>query len=182
MAAGSAAALDVGADVVAASTADDAVLDTDEAVSPFVSGVVRATVVLPAALVEELSREELTAVLAHEFAHLRRRDPAFGWLLAICEAMYFFLSRVPESRQTLDRIDKSLITNQPDIAVSVDGDPNQPLLRVIDPWGETLRYSYYENDQEDSNEPPIASPRTFPIITSAGPDKEFGSTDDIVSR
>jgi len=66
------------------------VLVTDEAVSPFVSGVVRATAVLPAALVKEVSREELTAVLAHEFAHLKRRDPAFGWLLAVCEAIYFF--------------------------------------------------------------------------------------------
>jgi len=66
------------------------VLVTDEAVSPFVSGVVRATAVLPAALVKEVSREELTAVLAHEFAHLKRRDPAVGWLLAVCEAIYFF--------------------------------------------------------------------------------------------
>lgn len=94
------------------------------------------------------------------------------------EAMYFFLSKVPESRQTLDRIDNSLITDQPDIEISVDGDPNQPLFRVIDPWGETLRYDYYDED----NLNPFDDIKTFPVITSAGPDGEFGSTDDIISR
>jgi len=66
------------------------VLVTDEAVSPFVSGVVRPVVVLPGALVKQMSSEELLAVLAHEFAHLRRRDPLTGWVLALCEAIYFF--------------------------------------------------------------------------------------------
>lgn len=107
------------------------------------------------------------------------------------ETMYFFLSRVPESRQTLDRIDRKLVTN-----LDIDGNPMKitigsgadekkyPLFRVIDPWGETLRYSYYENDEEgpSSSEPERNSPRAFPVITSAGPDKEFGSADDITSR
>jgi hypothetical protein len=61
-----------------------------------------------------------------------------------------------------------------------------PLLRIIDPWGETLRYDYY------NEEPPPLTPskindmkeskRAFPVITSAGPDKEFGSADDIRNR
>lgn len=102
------------------------------------------------------------------------------------EAMYFFLSRVPESRKTLDRIDKSLITskgeNEQDMTITVDG-KDYPLFRVIDPWGQTLRYSYYDNGSEGSTSEPVPPPpRTFPVITSSGPDKEFGSTDDIGSR
>ncbi len=102
------------------------------------------------------------------------------------EAMYFFLSRVPESRETLDKIDKKLVTN-----LDIGGSPMEitvggqlyPLFRVIDPWGETLRYSYYDNGSEGStSEPPVTLPRTFPVITSSGPDKEFGSADDIGSR
>jgi prepilin-type N-terminal cleavage/methylation domain-containing protein len=107
------------------------------------------------------------------------------------EALYFFLSRVPESRQTLDRIDKKLVTN-----LGLNGSPMEitvgsgvdakvyPLFRVIDPWGGTLRYSYYRNIRESSpsSEPESSSPRTFPVITSAGPDKEFDSADDITSR
>jgi prepilin-type N-terminal cleavage/methylation domain-containing protein len=103
------------------------------------------------------------------------------------EAMYFFLSRVPESRQTLDKIDKSMITskgsNGADMTITIDG-KGYPLLRIIDPWRETLRYSYYKNSHElgSSSEPDPGSPRTFPVITSAGPDKEFGSADDIRNR
>jgi hypothetical protein len=103
------------------------------------------------------------------------------------EALYFFLSRVPESRETLDKIDKSLITskgsNGADMTITIDT-KSYPLMRIIDPWGETLRYSYYKNSHELglSSEPDPCSPRTFPLITSSGPDKEFGSADDITSR
>jgi prepilin-type N-terminal cleavage/methylation domain-containing protein len=99
------------------------------------------------------------------------------------EVLYFFLSRVPECRKTLDKIDESLITNlgldkQPmTVAVGIRIDP---LLRFIDPWGTTLRYDYYNRLEPD----PIlrlAGKRTFPVITSAGPDKQFGTVDDISS-
>ena len=30
------------------------------------------------------------AILTHEFAHLRRRDTLVGWILALCEAVYYF--------------------------------------------------------------------------------------------
>ena len=61
-----------------------------------------------------------------------------------------------------------------------------PFTRIIDPWGTTLRYDYY---------PEYASiilaqwliikyyrdsaKRTFPVITSAGADKQFETADDI---
>ncbi len=97
------------------------------------------------------------------------------------EALYFFLSRVPESRKTLDKIDSSLITNKDkdkrDMTITVDG-KEYPLLRIIDPWGTTLRYDYYD---EDVLPPNPNEARIFPVITSAGPDKEFGTADDISS-
>jgi hypothetical protein len=99
------------------------------------------------------------------------------------EAMYFFLSRVPESRQTLGKIDKSLITNKgsngADMTITIDT-KSYPLLRIIDPWRETLRYDYY--NEKGSLTEKKESKKTFPVITSAGPDKEFGSADDIASR
>jgi prepilin-type N-terminal cleavage/methylation domain-containing protein len=107
------------------------------------------------------------------------------------EVMYFFLSRVPESRKTLDKIDKKLVTN-----LGLDGNPMKitinpgvdekiyPLFRVIDPWGETLRYSYYKNIRESSpsSEPDPDSPRTFPVITSAGPDGDFNTVGDNITN
>jgi len=104
------------------------------------------------------------------------------------EALYFFLSRVPASRQTLEKIDDSLITNldsnkQP-MQIQIDfpsGPKFFPLLRIIDPWGTTLHYDYY--DEWELN--PIRrdkGKRNFPEITSAGPDRIFGTGDDITSR
>ena len=97
--------------------------------------------------------------------------------------MYFFLSRVPESRKTLDKIDKSLITRKgsdgSDMTIFIDN-KEYPLLRIIDPWGTTLRYDYYEETGLYAER--MESKKTFPVITSAGPDKEFGSADDITNR
>ncbi|MBW8041125.1 MAG: type II secretion system protein [Planctomycetes bacterium] len=110
-------------------------------------------------------------------------DPTFSFSSG--EAMYFFLSQVPECRKTLDRIDESLITNlgfdqQPRIITITypSGVPKvYPLFRIIDPWGTTLQYKYYDNTFLDPR-----SKLTFPVITSAGPDKKFGPGDDISSR
>lgn len=100
------------------------------------------------------------------------------------EALYFFLSRVPTSRKTLDAIDRSLITSEgsdkQDMKITIAG-KDYPLMRVIDPWGKTLRYDYYdekENDFDDREK----SKRNFPLITSAGPDRQFGTGDDIGNR
>lgn len=105
------------------------------------------------------------------------------------EVMYFFLGRVPESKKVMDKIDKSMISqkdaNGDEMTIEIDG-KFYPLFRVIDPWGQTLRYSYYENVEEEteptSSEPGQDSPRTFPIVISAGPDRDFGTDDDIKSR
>jgi prepilin-type N-terminal cleavage/methylation domain-containing protein len=110
-----------------------------------------------------------------------------------CEAMYFFLNRVPESRETLDRIDKKLVTNLDiggspmEIAVGSGADKKlYPLFRVIDPWGKTLRYDYYDekppphspSDIEDMEK----SRKTFPLIISAGPDGDFNTVGDNITN
>jgi prepilin-type N-terminal cleavage/methylation domain-containing protein len=112
-------------------------------------------------------------------------DPTFSFSSG--EAMYFLLSQVPECRKTLDKIDESLITNlgyvtnkQPrriTITYPSGSTKEYPLLRIIDPWGTTLQYKYYDNTTLDPR-----SKLTFPLITSAGPDKKFGTADDISSR
>jgi len=110
-----------------------------------------------------------------------------------CEAMYFFLARVPESRQVLEKLDSSLVTNADESGAPIEITTGQmttyPLNRVVDPWGNALKYDYYEEY------PPLPPPRTpaqvqrmgqtvknFPVVTSAGPDGVFGTPDDISSR
>jgi type II secretory pathway pseudopilin PulG len=103
-------------------------------------------------------------------------------------AMYFFLSQVPDCREVLDRIDVSLVTNEDKsgnpLQIVVDGQ-SYPLNRIIDPWGETIRYSYYRNKEVETSptsEPEMENPRTFPLLTSAGPDGQFDTPDDIKSN
>ena len=111
-------------------------------------------------------------------------DPNFSG----SEALYFFLSEVPASREALDKIDKSLITSEGsdkrEMKIRIDN-KDYPLQRIIDPWGKTVRYSYYDNGNEGPTtepQPPDDDPRNFPIITSAGPDRIFGTADDITNR
>lgn len=48
---------------------------SDEIAGPLLAGVMQPTLLLPAHSADELSDEEVEAVLAHELSHLRRRDP-----------------------------------------------------------------------------------------------------------
>ena len=118
-------------------------------------------------------------------------DPKFSG----SAAMYFILSQVPDCRTTLDKIDKSLLTN-----LGTDGNPmtisiegvsvviaTYPCTRIIDPWGMTLRYDYYPDRKDNPTGSfqyyidHVRTPgkKTFPVITSAGPDKIFDTADDI---
>ena len=53
---------------------------------PVLVGILRPTVIVPVG-VESAS---LKMMLAHELAHLKRRDLLWGWLPAICHALFFF--------------------------------------------------------------------------------------------
>ena len=104
-------------------------------------------------------------------------DPNFSG----SEALYFILRQVPDCRATLDKIDKSLLTNKDpygnSITIAIGASPVLPFTRIIDPWGKTLRYDYYQKDSSWS--PILSTKKTFPVITSAGPDRQFDTADDI---
>jgi len=107
------------------------------------------------------------------------------------EALYFFLSRVPPVAQVLKGLSPAMVTNQngggQPIEISINGGPPERFPRVIDPWGTTLRYDYYDVQATagaPTSTPPTPIPatrRNFPVLTSAGPDRRFGTADDIDS-
>ncbi|MFC1781910.1 M56 family metallopeptidase, partial [Planctomycetota bacterium] len=66
------------------------ILVTKNNISPFLFGVFQPVLIVPREFLSNVSQDWLLAVFAHEFAHLRRKDTLVGWLLAICEAIYFF--------------------------------------------------------------------------------------------
>lgn len=64
---------------------------SDRVDMPFSVGLVRPTVVLPVALVERATTEELRWVLAHELSHLERQDTRTCWLFVLGQVVYFYL-------------------------------------------------------------------------------------------
>ncbi len=63
---------------------------SDAVAQPVLVGIVRPLILLPAALVAECSPEQLELVLAHELAHVRRRDNLVNLLQRIVESLLFF--------------------------------------------------------------------------------------------
>ena len=75
-------------------------------------------------------------------------------------ALYGQLSSTPGTLEYIDGISEKLIQKNPD---SVDN------LEIYDPWGTILDYKYVPGN-------------TFPELVSAGPDKIFGTPDDIYNK
>ncbi|MEO1526114.1 MAG: M56 family metallopeptidase [Planctomycetota bacterium] len=77
---------------------------TQELVGPVVIGVFRPMILVPVALVTNLSARELDVLLAHELAHLQRHDSLVNAIQVLLETVFFYhpavwwLSR--EVRQT----------------------------------------------------------------------------------
>jgi beta-lactamase regulating signal transducer with metallopeptidase domain len=61
-----------------------------DAPMPMVVGIVRSIVLLPESLVAELDDNEIRMVLAHEQAHLRRRDGLASLLMFSCFSLFYF--------------------------------------------------------------------------------------------
>ena len=80
---------------------------------------------------------------------------------AYSELLYAELHSIPSSRKVLEKIGDSLLENK-------FGD-NSTLPEIYDPWGTAFDYRYVTGDN-------------FPELISAGPDKVFGTADDISSR
>lgn len=72
--------------------------------------------------------------------------------------LYGALDSVPASRQILKQVDGAFVT------VDTLG-----IARMCDPWGVVLDYVYVPDAQ-------------FPVLTSAGADRRFGTADDISSK
>ena len=66
-----------------------AVRISDEADGPFATGAFRPTIVLPRKLIEQLQADQLSIVIAHELAHVRRRDLLIGWVETLLSLIWW---------------------------------------------------------------------------------------------
>lgn len=78
------------------------------------------------------------------------------------ERLYYKLSLAPDAKNILNQINSSMIKN-------VDrNELPQIYLEIVDLWGTDFRYTY-------------TSGSNFPLIESAGPDKDFNTPADNIS-
>ncbi len=98
----------------------------------FVVGTRQPIVVLDGELVHNLDRAELEGVIAHELAHVRRRDNIVAGLLGTVRDLAFFVPGIGWAARQLHR-ERELAADQ--VAVSVTGKPGalaSGLLKVIE--------------------------------------------------
>ncbi len=81
-------------------------LESDAVKSPVAFGLVRPRLLVPAGIAARLDDEQVTDVLFHELAHVRRHDIAVNWLAATLRALHWFnpviwygLSRMQEDQE-----------------------------------------------------------------------------------
>ncbi len=107
-------------------------LSTD-AGSPALVGVLRPTILLPAWVGETCSTSEVRLLLAHELAHVRRRDLAWGWLLAAAQALFFFHPLLWLARREWRLAQEMACDEMAVLATGAPaGDYGTALLRVIE--------------------------------------------------
>ena len=57
---------------------------------PVVVGIIKPMILVPSGLLTELNESQLKAILAHEFAHIRRLDPLVNVMQRVIESALFF--------------------------------------------------------------------------------------------
>jgi prepilin-type N-terminal cleavage/methylation domain-containing protein len=91
------------------------------------------------------------------------------------ETALYFLDRVPQSKAILDGLAERMLSNKDltgtnlKLEIPAGSGMIYDWVRFVDAWGTSLDYKYGPGD-------------SFPVITSAGPDKTFGTEDDLSSR
>lgn len=111
-----------------------ALLVTHASDRPYVFGVKHTSIVLPAALLAESNRTGLLAVLAHEIAHVRRKDLLWNWLPAIVHILFFFCpfvwlaNREWQFAQELACDDMAVLNTKIDVA-----EYGEMLVRMVTP-------------------------------------------------
>jgi beta-lactamase regulating signal transducer with metallopeptidase domain len=84
---------------------------TGKVAGPFVVGVLRPWILIPARYLEALSRAELLQVLIHEGAHALRRDPLLALVQRICGALFWWHPLVHLVNRQLTRAREEVCDN-----------------------------------------------------------------------
>lgn len=93
---------------------------SEEAVTPFTIGYRTPTIVCPKELFEMATPNQLEAILAHEMAHVKRRDYVAQWFYLLLRDVLFYN---PALRFCLRKIINSIEFVCDEMAISLTGEP-----------------------------------------------------------
>lgn len=126
--------------------------------SPFVCGIVRPVLVLPRELPAVLGTAELDAVVAHELAHVKRRDLIWAWIPEIARTLYFF-HPVAHLASYRIRLERELACDQLAMFASGRGPAEyaETLVRVLSSASRPSIFSTSAATPLDGGTPPITN-------------------------
>ena len=104
---------------------------TRETVSPAVCGLFRPVILLPQALTETLSPEQLRAVLLHELMHVRRGDVWVNCAQALLQIVYWWNPMVWVANARLRRLREEAVDDAVVAALREDADVYAPTLLAV---------------------------------------------------
>lgn len=102
-----------------------------DAAGAAVVGLIRPTVILPASLLRDASREQIEHVLMHEFAHVRRGDALAAFACSLIHQLYWFHPVAWLARARLDTL-REICCDQAVVSAlqDRDGSYRRTLLRL----------------------------------------------------
>ncbi|GMU20777.1 MAG: hypothetical protein AMXMBFR13_08730 [Phycisphaerae bacterium] len=151
-----------------------ALIPTDRLTTPALFGLIRPKLLIPADMIDQLSREELRHIFLHELAHLRRMDIHVGWLMAGLQVLHWFNPLVWLAFARL-RTARELACDRRVLAVLDDDEPQRygrTILTLFERWARPCRLPGLAGILEESSQlkrriTMIASYRKSPAAGSA---------------
>lgn len=128
-------------------------------------GLWRPAVLLSTWMVQHLDRRELEAVLAHELAHVARRDSLVIWLATVLRDAFFYL---PTSWAAYRQLQREKETACDDLAVSVTGRPLALASALAKVWQHAVETPGLDPAQPLASASELIEGRITRLLTAPG--------------
>jgi len=104
---------------------------TAQAMSPAVCGLFRPAILIPEALAENFTDEQMRTVLLHEFSHLRRRDVWVNFLQSLLQIGYWWHPLVWVANARIRRVREEAVDDAVMLALRDEADEYAPTLLEV---------------------------------------------------
>lgn len=115
---------------------------SEEACSPLLFGIARPTIIFPSPLLNSCPPEQLRLMLAHELAHLKRKDLLWNWLPTIGRVLFFFHPLLWLAQREWKLVQEMACDEMVILQMNASpSDYGEALLKVSEQWHSTQQRS-----------------------------------------